>query len=77
VPTQAVQTSGEGHGSVLVVNSDNKIEKRDVTLGLESATEVEILSGVKENEQVVFGEQSQYKPDERVMPTLITPAEVE
>jgi len=77
VPVQAVQASGESHGSVLVVGSDNRIENRDVTLGLESATDVEILSGLRENERVVFGEQSQFKPGELVAPKAVTPSEVE
>lgn len=77
VPIQAVQLSGESNGSVLIVGGDNRIEKRDVTLGTESATDVEILSGLRENERVVFGEQSQFKPGERVTPKPITPSEME
>jgi multidrug efflux pump subunit AcrA (membrane-fusion protein) len=77
VPVQAVQASGESRGAVLVVGSDNRIEKRDVSLGLEGATDVEIVSGLRENELVVFGEQSQYKPGELVAPKIVTPSEVE
>jgi RND family efflux transporter MFP subunit len=77
VPVQAVQTSGETSGAVLVVGADNRIEKRDVTIGAQSATDVEILSGLRENERVIFGEQSQYKPGELVNPKPITPSEAE
>jgi RND family efflux transporter MFP subunit len=77
VPTQAVQTSSGGHGSVLVVNSGFRIEKRDVVLGLQTATDAEILSGLQEKEMVVFGEQSQYKPGELVSPSVVTPSEME
>jgi len=77
VPTQAVQTSSGGHGSVLVVDSSNKIERRDVVLGLQTATNIEILSGLREKEMVVFGEQSQYKPGELVAPSVVTPSEME
>jgi RND family efflux transporter MFP subunit len=77
VPLQTVQASGEGHGSLLVVDSDNKIQKRDVTTGLESATSVQILSGVNENEYVVVGEQSAYKAGESVTPQVVKPATVE
>jgi len=77
VPVQAVQTSDETHGSVLVVGGDNRIEKRDVTLGLENAADVEILSGLNDNDRVVFGEQSQFKPGEIVNPKVVTPSEVE
>ncbi|MGH9691815.1 MAG: efflux RND transporter periplasmic adaptor subunit [Candidatus Acidiferrales bacterium] len=77
VPIQAVQASGEDHGIVLVVNGDNKIERRDVNLGLQSATYVEIVSGLKENEMVLFGEQSQYKQGELIAPQIVTPAGME
>lgn len=77
VPLQAVQPGAEGHGAVLVVNSSNRIEKREVTLGLQSATDTEILSGLRENEMVVFGEQSQYKPSQLVMPRVVQPSEME
>jgi len=72
-PVQAVQVSGETRGQVLVVGSDNRLERRDVTLGLESANDYEIVSGLNENDSVVFGEQSQYKPGQLVKPKLITP----
>lgn len=77
VPIQALQASGEDHGSVLVVNAENRIEKKDVTLGLQTANYAEIVSGLKENELVVYGEQSQYKPAELVIPQVVTPAETE
>lgn len=77
VPTQAVQSSGETRGSVLVVNAGSRIERRDVTLGLQTAADVEIVSGLKEKEMVIFGEQSQFKPGELVAPKVIAPAEME
>jgi RND family efflux transporter MFP subunit len=77
VPVQAVQTSGETTGAVLVVGADNRIEKRDVTIGVQSATDVEVLSGLRENERVVFGEQSQFKSGELVNPEPITPSGAE
>ena len=77
LPTQAVQISSGGHGTVLVVNANSKIEKRDVVLGLQTATDTEILSGLEEKEMVVFGEQSQYKPGELVAPSVVTPSEME
>ena len=57
--------------------SYNRIESRDVTLGLESATDVEILSGLNDNDRVVFGEQSQFRPGELVSPKAVTPSELE
>jgi RND family efflux transporter MFP subunit len=77
LPTQAVQTSGGARGSVLVVNARNQIERRDVTLGLQTATDIEILSGLQENEMVIFGGQSQYKASQLVTPRVVTPSEME
>jgi RND family efflux transporter MFP subunit len=77
VPLQAVRSSSETNGTVLVVGADNRIENRDVTLGLESAAAVEILSGLNDNDRVVFGEQSQFKVGELVSPKAVTPSEVE
>jgi RND family efflux transporter MFP subunit len=77
VPVQAVRSSSETNATVLVVGADNRIENRDVTLGLESATDVEILSGLNDNDRVVFGEQSQFKPGELVSPKAVTPSGVE
>ncbi|HEX4002550.1 MAG TPA: efflux RND transporter periplasmic adaptor subunit [Candidatus Acidoferrales bacterium] len=77
VPVQAVQSSAEGRGTALVVGSDNRLERRDVTLGIESATDAEILSGLQEGERVVFGEQAQFSPGELVVPTPVTPSETD
>jgi len=76
VPIQTVQASDAGHGSVLVVNGSNRIERRDVTLGLRTATGYEIVAGLKENELVLFGEQSQYKAGQLVTPKVVEPSEI-
>lgn len=77
VPVQAVQSSAEGRGTVLVVGSDNRIERRDVTIGIESSSDAEILSGLSENERVLFGEQAQFRPGELVAPVPVTPSETD
>jgi RND family efflux transporter MFP subunit len=71
VPVQAVQSSSEGQGTVLIVDSSNHIQRRDVTTGLQNATSIEILSGLNANDRVVFGEQAQYKEGELVSPTVV------
>lgn len=77
VPVQSVQSSGEDRGTALVVGSDNRIDRRDVTTGVQSSTDIQILSGLTDNERVIFGEQSQFKPGERVTPKPITPSAAE
>jgi RND family efflux transporter MFP subunit len=77
VPVQAVQSSSQERGSVMVVNGSNALERREVTLGLKTPTEMEVVSGLQENELVVFGEQSQYKPGEHVRPKIIQPPQAD
>lgn len=72
IPLQAVQSSGNGEGTVLVVNSSNHVEKREIKLGIETSTHAEVLSGLKENEMVIFGEQNQYKVGQLVSPQIVT-----
>jgi RND family efflux transporter MFP subunit len=70
LPIQAVRTKGNNGGTVMIVNSTNHIEKRAVTLGIQTATYVEILSGVKDGEMAIYGEQEQYLPGMLVKPQL-------
>jgi RND family efflux transporter MFP subunit len=72
VPLQAVHLSGESKGSVLIVNDSGRIERRDVTLGIQTADKAEIVTGLTEGDEVVLGEQDQYKPDELVSPKLVS-----
>jgi RND family efflux transporter MFP subunit len=77
VPVQAFQAGSEGKGIVLVVGQGNKIERREVSVGLQSATDVEILSGLQENEAVIFGSLGQYRPGQIVAPKVILPSRME
>ena len=67
IPTEAISA---GKSTVLVVNSNNEIEQRTITLGLETPTRYEVLSGVKEGDLVLIGNTSQLKPGEKVEPKL-------
>jgi len=77
VPIQAIHASGSGKGTVLVVDQNSKIESREVILGMQSAADVEITSGLRENETVIFGAQGQYKAGELVSPKLVVPSVTE
>lgn len=75
IPIQAFATSTiPNRGTVLIVNAQNQVEKRDVTAGIQTAQKVEILAGVQEAERVVVGNQSQYKPGETLRPVTANPA---
>jgi RND family efflux transporter MFP subunit len=77
VPVQSVRASGNGQGTVLVVDKGNRIEERTVKLGLQTANLYEVLAGLQENDLVIFGEQSQYKPGELVSPALVSSSTTE
>jgi RND family efflux transporter MFP subunit len=70
LPIQVVQSAKENQGTVLVVNSSNHIEQRTITLGLQTSAFAEILSGLQENEMVVFGDPRQFQVGELVSPKL-------
>ena len=57
--------------SVYAVNSQNEIEDRPVTLGLETPDRIEVVSGLKEGELVLIGGRSQFKIGEKVAPKVI------
>jgi len=67
IPTEAVSA---GKSTVFVVNANNEVEQRTITLGLETPTKYEVLSGVKEGDLVLIGNTSQLKPGEKVEPKL-------
>lgn len=69
VPIQAVSIGRKGTtGTVLVVNAQNRVERRKVTLGIQTAYEVQIVSGLRAGERVIFGEQGRYHNGEVVHP---------
>jgi multidrug efflux pump subunit AcrA (membrane-fusion protein) len=71
VPVQAVQATGNGQGVVLFVGGGNKLERRDVKVGLQTAEDAEILSGLQEGDTVVFGEQGQFREGQIVTPKFV------
>jgi RND family efflux transporter MFP subunit len=69
IPIQAVVKNGN-KSTVLVVNHQNRVEPRDVQLGIQGSTLVEIKTGLNEGERVIAGGQSKYQPGEPVKPQL-------
>lgn len=67
LPIQAVVQGGD-QPYVLVVNATNHIEKRAVTLGIQTANSVEITDGLQAGEKVVASGQTEYQPGDVVTP---------
>ena len=56
----------------MVVTAGNRIEVRLVTLGIETANKVEVISGLKEGDLVVIGERSGLQEGQEVQPKVTT-----
>jgi RND family efflux transporter MFP subunit len=69
IPIEAIASGGKT--IVDVVNSNHEIEERAVTLGLETPTKYEVLSGLKEGELVIVGNPGQIKAGEKVEAKLV------
>lgn len=70
VPLQAVDRNGDT-STVDVVTPDDKIEIRNVVLGIQTANQAEVLSGLQEGDQVVVSDRSSLKAGEMVNHRLI------
>jgi RND family efflux transporter MFP subunit len=70
VPLQAVNHEAD-KTTVFVVNTDNIIEDRPVSLGLQTASDAEVVSGLRAGEQVVVSDRSGLKPGEKVNPQIV------
>lgn len=69
IPVQAVMMNG-GQASVLVLDSQNRVQIRNVQLGLQGSNLVEVKSGLSEGDRVIVGGQSNYQAGETVQPKL-------
>jgi RND family efflux transporter MFP subunit len=67
VPPQAVNIEGQNR-SVWAISPSGKVERREVTLGVETPDSVEVLSGLKEGELVAVGDRSRLHDGETVRP---------
>jgi RND family efflux transporter MFP subunit len=74
VPLQAVNHEA-ARDTVFVVTSDNRIEIRPIQVGLQSASWAEVLSGVKEGDNVVVSDRAALKAGNVVEPHAVEATE--
>ncbi len=67
VPIEAIQR-GEAKNQVLLVDKNDKVEFREVKLGIEGPNNVEIVSGLNPGDRVIVGNLNAYQPGEVVKP---------
>ena len=70
VPLQAVNHEGS-KTTVFVVGKNSELEDRPITLGLQTANDAEVVSGLTEGEEVVVSDRSGLKPGESVHPQVV------
>jgi RND family efflux transporter MFP subunit len=70
VPLQAVDQQS-GKVTVDLVDSSNKIEIRQVVLGIQTATHAEVVSGLQEGDMVVVSDRSSLRAGQVVQPKPI------
>jgi len=70
IPLQAVNHEGN-KTSVFVVGRNSEIEDRPIMLGLQTANDAEVVSGLAEGEEVVVSDRSALKPGEVVHPQVV------
>jgi multidrug efflux pump subunit AcrA (membrane-fusion protein) len=73
VPVQAIARQ-EDRVTVFLVDKNHKIQERQVEVGIEMPDQVEILSGLNENDLVIVGNRSQLRPGITIQPKLISNA---
>jgi RND family efflux transporter MFP subunit len=73
IPIQAVDVGGDDtSGQVAVVTPENRIDVRTVKLGLQSASAVEVRSGLKAGDLVVVGSRAALRTGQEVQPKITT-----
>jgi RND family efflux transporter MFP subunit len=70
VPLEAVSQTGQ-RNTVLVVDPENRIEERSVTLGLQTAGDAEVVTGLSARDRVVVSDRGALKPGMIVRPQAV------
>jgi multidrug efflux pump subunit AcrA (membrane-fusion protein) len=63
---------GDGQAYVLIVDTDNKVQKVPVMLGIQGSDRVEITQGLTEHQSVIVSGQGNYQTGQGVRPKLST-----
>ena len=53
VPASSISTASDGTTSVMVVGADSRVNRQDVTTGIEDNGNVQVISGLKPGQEIV------------------------
>jgi RND family efflux transporter MFP subunit len=70
VPIQALERNSWG-ATVLIVDAQGRVEKRQVKLGVESSDRVEVVAGLADNDRVIVGNRSEFREGEKVQTKVV------
>jgi len=71
IPLQALNHEGN-KSTVFVVNGTNELEDRPVILGIQTASDAEVVSGLHDGEVVVVSDRAGLKAGEKVTPQVVS-----
>jgi RND family efflux transporter MFP subunit len=74
LPLQAINR-GADKSTVLLVNSQDHVEEREIHTGIEGSDRIQILSGLNEGDRVIVGNLGAYRPGQHVDPKVSTMAD--
>ena len=70
LPLQAVNQTG-GQATIFLVDPNSTLQERKITLGFETATDAEVLSGLNEGDRVVVSDRSGLRAGLHVKPQVV------
>lgn len=70
VPLQAINHEGD-RTTVFIVNHEGEVEDQAVRLGIQTATDAEVVSGLSGGEQVIVSDRGGLKPGEKVHAQIV------
>jgi RND family efflux transporter MFP subunit len=70
VPLLAIQRDDLGHTTVLVVDAQNRVRRRNVVFGIQGSLLAEVRSGVRQGDRVVLGNAARYQDGEQITPRM-------
>jgi RND family efflux transporter MFP subunit len=75
VPLEAVNQTGN-QATILLVDPNNRLQERKITLGLQTASDAEVLNGLNEGDRVVVSDRSGLKAGMDVHPKVVETMQV-
>jgi RND family efflux transporter MFP subunit len=70
IPLLAVQREGSGASTVLVLDGQDRVQRRKVELGIQGSRLAEVNTGLQQGDRVVLGDGAPFNDGERITPRM-------